>query len=151
MRRDCTDSDMGPRDHVIDELEGNWLVSKATLPRLPRFHLSRNACALPCRDTCALPSGHGSTRHACGRAPPVTPLLTPSRNASAPPRIVVQHSPPSRLPSPPPVTLPLAPFRNASAPLKSSSLRRHCCDSDVCRIYRNCSAFGGGGGGIRRR
>ena len=153
MRRDCTDPDTSPRDRVIDELEGNWLVSIATLPRLPRFPLSRNASALPCRDTCALPSSHRSTRHAFGRAPPVTPLLTPSRNAFAPPRVVVQHSPPHACRrSPPSVTLPLPPrvvvCVDTAAIATSAGF--------IVIVALSAAAVGGGvgaahGGGIRRR
>ena len=74
MQGDCMDSDTVPRDRVIDELVENWLVSIATFPRFPRFPrlpLSRNACALRCRDTCAL-----LIRSCLLLPPPVTPALS---------------------------------------------------------------------------
>ena len=133
------------------------------------------------RDSGALPTGHGSARHACGRllghSSSGHALSRPFLNASAPPRVVVRGSPPhacswplqqrfrsppsvtlplpgrsglasapSRLPPPPPVMPPHAPFRNTSAPPSVVTLRRHCRDSDVHRIHRKPSNFGGGDG-----
>ena len=52
----------------------------------------------------------------------------------------------SRLPPPPPVTPPCVPVRSTSAPPRLVDLLRHCCDSDIRRIYSIRRDFGGGGG-----
>ena len=125
-------------------LDGGGGVCLLQFPRLHRLPLSRNACALPSRDTgsllfrlCllspppvisyALPSGHTS---ACllRSPPPVMPALSPpvtpslpssgfSRNCGALPAGHTSTRPlGSRLPAPHPVTPVFVPSGNAGAP-----------------------------------